>query len=180
LLLKKKKNGNLQISPPRTPKYDLRPRPLKPHDILTNGLPPLYKVRPSITKELNTYRKTITTVDISRSSSYPAHTASEEPPHLQIKLLALINRFNEKTSVKGIMVVFRAIPLPVRPIEQGSYGRDPIYAIMERIDAAFRNVDDVFTESKATFSSMEFRFLGVETRVDGGGIRRCWERGVFR
>lgn len=77
-------------------------------------------------------------------------------------------------------MVFRAIALPIRPIEQGSYGRDPIYAIVERIDAAFRNVDDVFTESKATFWSMEFRFLGVETRVDGGGIRRCWERGVFR
>jgi hypothetical protein len=151
-----------------------------PHDILTDGLPPLYKVHPSITKELYTYRKTITTVNISRSSPYPAYSASEEPPLLQIKLHALINRFNEKADVKGIVVVFRAIPLPIRPIEEGSYGRDPIHAIMERIHAEFRIIGDVFTESKAMFWSMEFRFLGLETRVDESSIRKCWERRVSR
>ncbi|KAI4856449.1 hypothetical protein E4T45_02084 [Aureobasidium sp. EXF-8846] len=151
------------------------------HDILTNGLPSLYKVHPSITRELYAYRKTITTVDISHSSPYPGPSASEEPPLLQIKLLALVKKFDEKTNVKGIVVVvFRAIPLPIRPTEQGIYGTGPIYAIIERMNAAFRSIDDVLTESKAMFWSMEFRFLGVETKVDGSGIRRCWERGAFR
>lgn len=77
-------------------------------------------------------------------------------------------------------MVFRAIPLPIRPIEQGSCGGDPIYAIMERIHAEFRIIGDVFTESKAMFWSMEFRFLGVKTRVDESGIRKCWERRVSR
>jgi hypothetical protein len=146
-----------------------------PHDIPTNGLPPLYKVHPAITKELYTYRKTVTTVRINRSSPYPASSPSEEPPLLQTRLLALVNGFNEKANVKGIVVVFRAIPLPSRPIEQGIYGRDLIYAIMERIDAAFRGIDDVLTESKAMFWAMEFKFLGVETKVAGSRHHRKFE-----
>jgi hypothetical protein len=150
-------------------------------DILTNGLPSLYKIHSSITKELYTYRKTLLTVKTTRSSRYPCNFTSENPPQTQIKILALIERFEEeKKEAKGIVVVFRAIPLPIQRIEEDRQGVDEIYTIVMRLNAALKSVEDTFTESKAMFWSVEFRFMGVETRVDRSRIRECWNRLLSR
>jgi hypothetical protein len=141
----------------------------EPHDILTNGIPSLYKVHPAMTSELYTYRKTITTVSITHRSVYPCHEdAGTPPPLLQTRLLALVRRFEEnKEMAKGIVVVFKAVhhetnPNPIPKNRDG----DPLSAILGRVRAASRSIDVVFTESKAVFWSVEFRYQGVETRVD--------------
>jgi hypothetical protein len=135
-----------------------------PHDILNFGIPPLYQVHPSITSELYSYRKTITTIFITYGSVYPCHEDAETPPPLiQVDLLALVRRFEEKKKMaKGIVVVFKAVHYERKPRPED---RNPVLAALGRVDAVFRSVDAAFTESKAMFWSMEFRFQGVETRV---------------
>jgi hypothetical protein len=142
----------------------------EPHDILKFGLPPLYKVHPSITKELYSYRKTITTVFITHRSVYPCHEDAEIPqPLLQTRLLALVRRFEENIKMaKGIVVVFKAVHYERQPRPED---KNPRLAALGRMDQVFRSVDAAFTESKAMFWSVEFRRQGVETRVDGRGIR---------
>jgi hypothetical protein len=148
-----------------------------PHDILNFGIPPLYQVHPLITTELYSYRKTITTIFITHKSVYPCHEDAETPrPLIQVALLALVKRFEgNKEMAKGIVLVFKAVHYErqLRPED-----KNPRLAALGRMDAVFRSVDATFVESKAMFWSLEFRRQGVETRVDGRGIRTG--SGVFR
>jgi hypothetical protein len=140
-----------------------------PHDILNFGIPPLYQVHPLITTELYSYRKTITTISIK--SVYPCHEdTGTSRPLIQVELLALVRKFEEKKEMaKGIVLVFKAVHYERQPRPED---KNPRLAALGRMDAVFRSVDAAFTKSKAMFWSVEFRRQGVETRVDGGrGIR---------
>jgi hypothetical protein len=141
-----------------------------PHDILNFGIPPLYQVHPLITTELYSYRKTIITISMTHGFVYPNHEDAETPrPLIQVELLALVRRFEEKKEMaKGIVVVFKAVHDERRPRPEDKNSR---LAALGRMDQVFRSVDAAFTESKAMFWSVEFRRQGVETRVDGRGIR---------
>jgi hypothetical protein len=142
----------------------------EPHDILNFGIPPLYKVHPTITSELYSYRKTITTVSITHGFVYPCHEdTGTSRPLIQVALLALVRRFEEnKEMAKGIVVVFKAVHYEREPRPED---KNPRLAALGRMDQVFRSVDAAFTESKAMFWSVEFRRQGVETRVDGRGNR---------
>ncbi|KAG9661835.1 hypothetical protein KCU95_g19332, partial [Aureobasidium melanogenum] len=68
------------------------------HDFFANGVPALFKVCPNITREIYSYRKTITTVCIS-----PDTTGSLENEDLhQVK----ITKFKQKQNAKGLIVKF--------------------------------------------------------------------------
>lgn len=69
------------------------------HDYLTNGVPALFKVCPNITKEIYSYRKTVTTMSITASTPW---LPENENQHWD-----KIARFKRKQQTKGLVVKFR-------------------------------------------------------------------------
>ncbi|KAH0371017.1 hypothetical protein KCU65_g2151, partial [Aureobasidium melanogenum] len=71
------------------------------HDYLTNGVPALFKVYPNITAELYSYRKTITTMNITTETPWPLEH--------EIQHFDKITRFKQKQYTKGLVVKFRCL-----------------------------------------------------------------------
>ncbi|KAI4732288.1 hypothetical protein E4T50_17128 [Aureobasidium sp. EXF-12298] len=76
------------------------------HDFFADGVPALFKVCPNITKEIYSYRKTITTTNIDIKTPWPLENKDQQ--------WCKITRFNQKQQIKGLVVRFRYL----KPCEQ--------------------------------------------------------------
>ncbi|KAG9737357.1 hypothetical protein KCU73_g10018, partial [Aureobasidium melanogenum] len=76
------------------------------HDFFADGVPALFKVCPHITKEIYSYRKTITTVCIDTKTPWPLENKDQQ--------WYKITSFNQKQQTKGLVVRF----IYLKPCEQ--------------------------------------------------------------
>lgn len=146
-----------------------------PHDIVTNGIPPLFKVRLSITRELYSLHDIITTIPITHQTP-TATPIMLLQPLLQLKLLFLVDNFEtKKGKKKNLIVVLTAVAQKAEVIDGDGYGK--MYNILDvkaHMDKAFRTVQDNFiTETKAIMWALELSFAGVDARLDRKTVRTC-------
>ncbi|KAG9525686.1 hypothetical protein KCV07_g1051, partial [Aureobasidium melanogenum] len=120
------------------------------HDFFADGVPALFKVCPHITKEIYSYRKTITTVCIDTKTPWPLENKDQQ--------WYKITSFNQKQQTKGLVVRF----IYLRPCEQQvwSPGLPGLIASMRE------TLRDGHTAMRVMFYAMRLEFaLEVETEV---------------
>jgi hypothetical protein len=145
-----------------------------PHDMVADGIPPLFKVRLSITRELYSHHDIITTIPITHQTP-TATPIMLLQPLLQLKLLFLVDSFEtKKEKKKNLIVVFTAVAQKPRSlVNDEGYGQ--IYNVLDvgaNMDKAFRSLQDNFvTETKAIMWALELRFAGVDVRLDRETVR---------
>lgn len=121
------------------------------HDYLTNGVPALFKVCPNITKEIYSYRKTITTMSITAAAPWP-------PLESEDQHFGKITRFKQKQQTKGLVVKFRYLKSREQQV--------PSSGLPSFIASIRETLEGGHTVLRVVFYAMRLRLaLNVETEV---------------
>lgn len=159
------------------------------HDILTDGMPALYKVHPDMTRELYSYRDFMIRVPITQESPFSPRESLPQPL-LQSRLLDLAATFKSKKEQKRrLVVVFEAVVQGIRlASDDGDDDKDALSRLLAKIGATWTDVlrwswakptaadwespkavatmawEDVLTAAKAEIWTARMRGKGFDTR----------------
>lgn len=165
------------------------------HDIITDGMPALYKIHPAITRELYSYRDLIITIPITQELPF---NLRESPPQplLQSRILDLAATFKSKKEQKRrLVVVFEAVVQGIRlTSDDGDDDKDALSKLLAKIGAIWTDVltwacekpttaawespkmvatmawEDVLTAAKAEIWTARMRAKGVDARFASRAI----------